>query len=350
MTIVDFEKLVEKDPKRDEILNRVKTGVGVLNNDEEWYDICAEQYNLCNKNIESFFYNLYRILDFYRIKQANFKVIEKNDALFLKKFENIHSKIAEYVELHPIEKAKNNDYKERLINDIAIIVFNDFFEPLTLLEHRRKHLKEVISLWEMAEKWNGTYELDKISFTLNKDGGSYKITEDKTINLLKDAICNKIPWLTPHEYLIDGKKLNKTKINNDIDKIKNYDTHHYSRLRNHLIYEIFLVFVYFEFVDTTDTNEYNIKTKNGECAVLNTTNAVWIYDLIDLLGIFKAANKGKREAMNEKETEGKKDYIKDAIKDQNARHKLDLPIDTYRREYTGRFTKYTEIIPSPIPL
>ena len=116
------------------------------------------------------------------------------------------------------------------------------------------------------------------------------------------------------------------------------------------IYEIFLVFVYFEFVDTTDTNEYNIKTKNGECAVLNTTNAVWIYDLIDLLGIFKAANKGKREAMNEKETEGKKDYIKDAIKDQNARHKLDLPIDTYRREYTGRFTKYTEIIPSPIPL
>ena len=41
ITIVDFEKLVEKDPKRDEILNRVKTGVGVLNNDEEWYDICA---------------------------------------------------------------------------------------------------------------------------------------------------------------------------------------------------------------------------------------------------------------------------------------------------------------------
>lgn len=56
-------------------------------------------------------------------------LIEKNDALFLKKFEDIHSKIAEYVELHPIQKAKNKEYKKDLTNDIASIVFNDFFEP-----------------------------------------------------------------------------------------------------------------------------------------------------------------------------------------------------------------------------
>ena len=130
MTIVDFEKLVEKDPKRDEILNRVKTGVGVLNNDEEWYDICAEQYNLCNKNIESFFYNLYRILDFYRIKQANFKVIEKNDALFLKKFKDIHSKIAEYVELHPIEKAKTMTTKKGSLTILQLLYSMIFLSRL----------------------------------------------------------------------------------------------------------------------------------------------------------------------------------------------------------------------------
>ena len=55
ITIVDFEKLVEKDPKRDEILNRVKTGLGVLNNDEEWYNIFARQYKLSNRNTASFF-------------------------------------------------------------------------------------------------------------------------------------------------------------------------------------------------------------------------------------------------------------------------------------------------------
>lgn len=345
MTKAEFEKLVAKDKHKNEILTRITIGEGILKNDEDWYDICARQYELSNGNSASFFANIYNIIDFYKIKQANFKVLEKNHAHFIEELKNLNSKIAEYVELHPIEKAKNKEYKENFTKDIVNIVFNDFFEPLTLLEQRRKHLKSIIDLWEMAEKLDTTYELDKINFTLNKDGGSYKITEDKTINLLKEAISNKIPWLTPHEYLVNGKKLNKTKINNDIDKIKKYDTYNYSRLRNHLIYEIFVVFVKYEFVDTTDANEYSIKTQNGKCAELSITNAVWIYDLIDSLGIFEVINKAK----DKKEKEEKKDYIRDALKDQNARQKLDLPIDIYRRQHTGSFTKYTEIIPPQTP-
>jgi hypothetical protein len=79
MTKEDFEKLVEKDPNKDEILERAKTGLGVLNNDEEWYDICARQYELCNGNLGSFWQNLFKILDSHKYRKENLKIIEEND-------------------------------------------------------------------------------------------------------------------------------------------------------------------------------------------------------------------------------------------------------------------------------
>ena len=74
-----FEKLVEKDLNKDEILERAKTGLGVLNNDEEWYDICARQYDLCNGNLGSFWQNLFKILDSHKYRKENLKIIEEND-------------------------------------------------------------------------------------------------------------------------------------------------------------------------------------------------------------------------------------------------------------------------------
>lgn len=336
MTKADFEKLVEKDPKRDEILNRVKSGVELLINDEEWYDICAEQYELCNGNIASFFYNLYKKIDFYKIKQANLKVMEKNDDLLIKQLENIHSKVASYIDKHPIEKANDEKRIKHFLDDIVKVIFSEYIEPRTLLEQRRKHLEDVNSLWEIVEKWEGTYDLNKISFSLNKDGGSYKITENRTINMLKDAISNRLSWLTPNEYLVSGKQLDKIKIDNDIKKIKNYDRYNFSLLRNHLIYEIFLLFVNYEFVEETDHNEYQIITKNNRCAVLTTNVAVWIYDLI--VSIIFPKNKFNKD--EKKEEEEKKDSVRDALRSNSARHELDFSIDLYRRLDTGMFTKY----------
>ena len=79
MTKDDFEKLIETDPRRDEILGIVKIGLGESKNDEVWYDICAEHYKLCAGNIESFSYNLYKAVDNLRIIKANFDVKEKNE-------------------------------------------------------------------------------------------------------------------------------------------------------------------------------------------------------------------------------------------------------------------------------
>lgn len=88
MTKDDFEKLIETDPERDEILDRVKIGLGESKNDEVWYDICAENYKLCAGNIESFYLGLYRALDKHKIINANIAVLEKNDKDFIEKKKN----------------------------------------------------------------------------------------------------------------------------------------------------------------------------------------------------------------------------------------------------------------------
>ena len=72
MTKAEFEKLVAKDKHKNEILTRITIGEGILKNDEDWYDICARQYELSNGNSASFFANLYNAIDFYKIEQANF--------------------------------------------------------------------------------------------------------------------------------------------------------------------------------------------------------------------------------------------------------------------------------------
>ena len=340
MTKDDFEKLIETDPERDEILDRVKIGLGESKNDEVWYDICAENYKLCAGNIESFYLGLYRALDKHKIINANIAVLEKNDKDFIDKKKELYFKIKSYIEKHHIEKAKDEKQINAFITDVKDVVFDEYIEPRAILECLRKYLEDVKKLWEVAEKLETGHKLHKIGFSLSLNGcnsSSYKITEEKTINMLKDAIRNKIPWLTPYEYLKD-RKLNETKINNDIEKIKKYDQYNFSRLRDHLIYEIFLLLVKYEYVEETNSNEYDINTKNGKCAMLSTKHAVWIYDLIVHLGIHQ--EKDENDKKFGKDEENKKYMIKDALKQKNARNNIDFPIDTYRRRYSARFTKY----------
>ena len=72
--------------------------------------------------------------------------------------------------------------------------------------------------------------------------------------------------------------------------------------------------------------------------MLSTKHAVWIYDLIVHLGIHQ--EKDENDKKFGKDEENKKYMIKDALKQKNARNNIDFPIDTYRRRYSARFTKY----------
>ena len=114
MTKDDFEKLIETDPRRDEILGIVKIGLGESKNDEVWYDICAEHCKLCAGNIESFSYNLYKGVDNLRIIKANFDVKEKNEKHLDNEIRRVYSKIKSYIEKHHIEKVKDENQKKRV--------------------------------------------------------------------------------------------------------------------------------------------------------------------------------------------------------------------------------------------
>ena len=114
MTKDDFEKLIETDPRRDEILGIVKIGLGESKNDEVWYDICAEHCKLCAGNIESFSYNLYKAVDNLRIIKANFDVKEKNEKHLDNEIRRVYSKIKSYIEKHHIEKVKDENQKKRV--------------------------------------------------------------------------------------------------------------------------------------------------------------------------------------------------------------------------------------------
>ena len=339
MTKEDFEKLVEKDLNKDEILERAKTGLGVLNNDEEWYDICARQYDLCNGNLGSFGQNLYRIIDGHKYRKENFKILEKNDEKMIALLEDTTKKIDSYIAEHPINKkvcGKEVDekvFRDKIIPEIKKTIFNYFTEPKKLIENYRAYLEEIIKLWEITKITN-KYELLKISFKFDKDGGSQNITNEKIKVLLWEGICSRAAWLTPHEYIINGEQLNEKKIKKDLEKIKLYDNFKSYQLHCRLTCELFQIFANYNLVEETDYNEYDIKTSNNKCAVLTTEIAVWIFDL-------QASLDGRYEVKNIEldSKEVKKNKIKDLLRNKNARN-VDLPIDIYRRRYTGRFIEY----------
>lgn len=340
MTKEDFEKLVEKDLNKDEILERAKTGLGVLNNDEEWYDICARQYDLCNGNLGSFRQNLYRIIDGHKYRMENFKILEKNDKKMIALLEDTTKKIDSYIAEHPINKkvcgkeVVTAEVHDKILPQLIKVIFNEYKEPLKLIENQRTYIEDIIKLWEISKTINKDYELIKISFKFDKDGGSHNITNKKIKNLLWESICSRTAWLTPYEYLINGKELDEKKINEDLEKIKLYGNYHYSKLVHHLIYKLFLIFVNQDLVEETDFNEYDIMTINNKCAMLTTEVAVWIFDLLASLNIQYEAKDIDIESK-----ESKKNKIKDSIRDKQARV-FELPTDIYRRRTTWTLTEY----------
>ena len=339
MTKEDFEKLVELDPNKDAILERAMTGLGVLNNDEEWYDICARQYGLCNGNLGSFGQNLSKTIDFYKYTSENFKIVEINDKKMIALFEDTMKKIDSYIAEHPINKkvcgkeVDEKEFRDKIIPEIKKTIFNYFTEPKKLIENYRAYLEEIIKLWKIVKITN-KYELVKISFKFDKDGGSHNITNKKIKDYLWEGICSRTAWLTPHEYLISGKKLNEKKIKEDLEKVKLYSNYNFSQLYCRLTYKLFQILANYNLVEETDSNEYDVKTSNNKCAVLTTEIAVWIFDLLASLNIHH-----KVEDIDLHRKDEKKDKIKDSLKNKQARD-VELLMGIYRRRYTERFTEY----------
>lgn len=340
MTKEDFEKLVEKDLNKDEILERVKTGLGVLNNDEEWYDICARQYELCNGNLGSFWQNLFKILDSHKYRKENLKIIEENEKKMIGMLEDMKKNMRSYIAKHPISKKNcgkevvSAEIHDKIFPELIKVIFNEYKEPLRLIENRKTYLEDIITLWKVSENINKNDELIKITFKFDKTAGSHNITNENIKKILWDGMYNRAAWLTPYEYLINGKELDDKKIKAELEKIKEYDSYNRSRLCHHLTYKIFQIFVNHNLVEETDSNEYEIMTSNNKCAVLTTEIAVWIFDLLAFFGIHY-----KVEDINIKSNSDKKDIIKDSLRNKGART-LDLPIDEYRRQFTWRFTEY----------
>ena len=137
MTKESFEKLVENEQNKDEILQRVMTGLGVLNNDEEWYDICAEQYKVCNGNLGSFWQNLFKILDSHKYRKENLKIIEENDKKMIGMLEDMKKNMRSYIAKHPISKKNcgkevvSAEIHDKIFPELIKVIFNEYKEPLS---------------------------------------------------------------------------------------------------------------------------------------------------------------------------------------------------------------------------